>query len=126
MRVALSARREELLQRVAARVEEAGGEAWPCITDMAVPGPIEALVAGATERFGRIDVLIANAGVGYSGSMLTVTDEQMVRTIAVNLLGVLRCARAVLPGMVARRSGHILTVSSVAAGIALPRAAVYA
>jgi NADP-dependent 3-hydroxy acid dehydrogenase YdfG len=126
MRLALAARRAELLQEVAAQVGAAGGKALTCATDVREPEQIDALVAATLERYGRVDVLVANAGIGYSGRLDRVTDEQILTTVGINLLGVIRCARAVLPPMLAQRSGHILTVSSVAAGIAMPRAAVYA
>jgi short-subunit dehydrogenase len=126
MRLALAARREDLLRHVASQVEAAGAEALVCPTDVRRPDEIESLVEQTLARFERVDVLLANAGVGYSEPMTRVSDEQMVATIEVNLLGVLRCVRAVLPSMMAQQGGHIVTVSSVAAGLASPRGAVYA
>src|SRR5207249_6750683 len=84
------------------------------------------LIAATVAAFGRVDILVANAGVGYSGSMAQMPEEQIVTMVQVNLFGVLRCVRAVLPVMLAQGRGHVITVSSVAAGIAGPGAAVYA
>jgi short-subunit dehydrogenase len=126
MRVALAARREGLLQEVAAEVVEAGGEALVCPTDVAEVGQAAALVATVMERFGTVDVLLANAGVGSSGWVAEIPEEEIARMVAINLLGVIHSVRAVLPVMLAQGHGHILTVSSVAAGIAMQRAAVYA
>ncbi len=126
MRVVLAARREDLLREVGRHVEAAGGEALVCPADVSELAPIEALVAATLARFGRVDVLLANSGVGYSGPLAKTTDEQVVSTAMINLVGVIRCARAVLPTMIEQGGGHIITVSSVAAGIASPRAAVYA
>lgn len=126
MKVVLAARREDLLREVATRVEAAGGTALVCPTDVRDPKQIEWLAGAALEAAGPVDFLIANAGVGYPGPMATITDEVILRTVEVNLLGVMRCVRAFLPGMLERERGHIITISSVAAGIASPRAAVYA
>jgi NADP-dependent 3-hydroxy acid dehydrogenase YdfG len=125
-RVVLAARRAELLREIAEEIAAAGGEAQICPVDVRDPEQIEGVVRAAVERFGRLDALIANAGIGYSGPMSAVTDVQITETVDVNLLGVIRCARAVLPQMISQKSGHIITVSSVAAGLASPRAAVYA
>lgn len=126
MRVALAARRESMLRSVAEEVEAVGGEALVCPADIAEAAQVAAIVGATRERFGRVDVLLANAGVGSSGRLPEIADEEITRMVALNLLGVIRCARAVLPAMLEQGSGHILMVSSVAAGIAMPRAAVYA
>lgn len=126
MRLVLAARREEALREVAAQAEAAGAEALVCPADMRDVAQIDALAAAALARYGQIDVLVANAGLGYAGPMAQVTDAQLVETVQVNLLGVMRCVRAVLPAMIERRRGHIVTVSSVAAGVVSPRSAAYA
>lgn len=126
MRVVLAARRAELLDEVAAAVTAAGGEALACPLDVRVPGDPDRLVARALERFGRIDVMLANAGLGHSGLAARLSDAEIEAVVAVNLVGVIRCARAALPPMLEQRSGHVITVSSVAGGIAMPRAGLYA
>jgi len=126
MRLVLAARREEELQRVSARVEEIGAEALVCPTDVRARDQVERLVAAAEQRFGRVDALLANAGIGRPQWAHEIADADVLSLMEVNLLGVIRCAQAVLPDMLARESGHIVTVSSVAAGLAVPRSAVYA
>ena len=90
------------------------------------PGAIHAMAAATLERFGRIDALVANAGLGYTLPVVETTHEQLAEQVEVNLLGVIRCAQAVLPAMLAAKRGHILAVASVSAGIAMPGAAIYA
>jgi short-subunit dehydrogenase len=126
MRLSLAARRVEPLRALAAELEGGGAQALACPTDVRDAAAIEALAAATLARYGRVDALVANAGLGYTGPMARVTDEEIVRTVEVNLLGVMRCVRAVLPAMIEQRRGHLITVSSVAAGVASPRAAVYA
>jgi NAD(P)-dependent dehydrogenase (short-subunit alcohol dehydrogenase family) len=126
MRVVLASRREELLRATAQAVQAAGGEAFVFPADLSDREQVAALAAAAEAQFGRVDLLLANAGAGYSARMEQITDEQIERTVATNLLGTIRLVRGVLPGMIARRSGHVITVSSVAAGIVFPRGAVYA
>jgi len=126
MRVVLAARREDVLRDIAARVEAAGGEALVCPTDVRDRAQIERMAHAAEARFGRVDVLLANAGIGYAQALALVPHETIDATVEVNLLGVIRSAKAVLPGMIERGSGHVITVSSVAAGLAVSRASVYA
>jgi NAD(P)-dependent dehydrogenase (short-subunit alcohol dehydrogenase family) len=83
------------------------------------------MAAATWEKFGRIDVLVANAGVGHGASLIETTEEQLREQVEVNLLGVVRSAQAVLPAMRDQGSGHILAVASVAAGCAMPRAVIY-
>src|ERR1700759_2912588 len=75
---------------------------------------LEAAVAGTVERFGGIDVAIANAGIAFTGTLSTAPVEQVERTLAVNLLGVWRTDRAVL-GELRRSRGYLLNIASLAA-----------
>ena len=81
---------------------------------------VEAAVEAAQERFGRIDVLVNNAGYGLVGAIEEVSDAEMQAEFATNVFGLLRVTRAVLPGMRAQRSGHILNLSSIGGLIATP------
>ena len=74
----------------------------------------EAAVEAAVDRFGGIDVLINNAASFYAGFFEELTPEQMERQLAVSLIGPMNVTRAVLPAMRAQRSGHVVTISSVA------------
>ncbi|HWL47636.1 MAG TPA: SDR family oxidoreductase [Sphingomonadaceae bacterium] len=80
--------------------------------DVADPAACDALAAHGLERWGRIDVLVANAGVQIGGRLIDTSPADWERLIAVNLKGVADCCRAVLPAMIARRSGSIVLVSS--------------
>jgi len=124
-RVALAARREERLRALAAELEAIGAAALVIPTNMRDPEAMRAMAAATRERFGRIDVLVANAGVGHAAPVMETTEEQLREQVEVNLLGVIRSAQAVLPAMRTQGSGHILAVASVAAGCAMPRSAIY-
>lgn len=75
---------------------------------------LERAVAGTVERFGGIDVAIANAGLAFSGTLATAPIEQVERTFAVNLLGVWRTDRAVI-GQITERKGYLLNIASLSA-----------
>jgi NAD(P)-dependent dehydrogenase (short-subunit alcohol dehydrogenase family) len=74
----------------------------------------EAAVKAAVDRFGGIDVLVNNAASFYAGFFEELTPEQIERQLAVSLIGPMNVTRAVLPGMRKQRSGHIVTISSLA------------
>ncbi len=99
------------------------GHVWfECdVTDQAA---LDRAVAGAIALFGRIDVVIANAGIASSGTVAVTPIEAMVRTIDVNLAGVVRTVSATLPHMTATR-GYYLLISSAAAITAMPGIATY-
>lgn len=86
---------------------------------------VAAAVAGAEEAFGKIDVLLNNAGRGLHGALEEVSEAQMEECIAVNLTGALRVIRAVLPGFRARGGGRILQVGAAAAVSNYPGFSVY-
>jgi short-subunit dehydrogenase len=123
--LALAARREDRLRALAADLETHDCQTLVLPTDMRDPEQIRAMGSSALERFGRIDALVANAGVGHSMAVAETTEEQMLEQIDVNLIGVIRGVQAVLPAMLAARRGHILAMASVGAAITMPGAAVY-
>ena len=118
-RVVLSARREDELNALAA---ELGGEetalAVPC--DVTEWDQVEALVAQATEKFGAIDAVFANAGFGAARGFLEESPEHWRSMVLTNVLGVAYTIRATLPHLLERGSGHFLITSSVAGRRALP------
>ena len=87
--------------------------------DLTQPAEVERMVAEVTGRFGRIDVLLANAGIYVPGDVADGDPDAWEAMIAVNVSSVFRAVRAVLPGMIARREGHIVVTSSISGHAAL-------
>jgi NAD(P)-dependent dehydrogenase (short-subunit alcohol dehydrogenase family) len=119
--VALVGLEEELLEQRAAELGDRAAAFHADVTDW---DDLAAAVAGTLERFGGIDVAIANAGVANVGTVLTMDPEDFERVIEVNLLGVWRTVRATLPHVVERR-GYVLPVASLAAVAHAPLMAPY-
>lgn len=122
-RVALAARRLDRLTRLA---DELGPEQAIAVqVDVRNGEDLATLVRRTLDRFGRLDILFANAGVYYPGSIAEVDTEALVSQIDVNLGGVLRSIKAVLPIMLEQRSGDILITSSISAHREIDNEAVY-
>jgi NAD(P)-dependent dehydrogenase (short-subunit alcohol dehydrogenase family) len=98
-------------------VGEADDELLVVELDVTSPADAEAAVQAAVDRFGRIDVLVNNAGNFHAGYFEELTPEQMERQLATTLVGPMNVTRAVLPVMRKQRSGHVVTISS-SAGLA--------
>jgi NAD(P)-dependent dehydrogenase (short-subunit alcohol dehydrogenase family) len=122
--VALSGRREQPLREVANRIAEAGGQAVALPGDTADPGDAERVVAGAVEAFGGLDLVVPNAGISRSGSVLTQTPEGWDAVLRTNVTGAFLLCRAALPHLLERR-GSIVAVSSAAAFQAGPESVAY-
>jgi len=104
-----------------------GDRVWPAGCDVTDEEQVGALVAGAVRRFGRIDVMINNAGLGGTSSVLEMTDEQWSRVLDVTLTGTFRCTRAALRQMVAQgHGGAVVNNASVLGWRAQPGQAHYA
>lgn len=95
----------------------------PC--DVRTPTDLEAIVSDTVERFGRLDIVVANAGVGAYGSFLDLPPEQLEEMIDVNVKGTLYAARAALPHLIASGEGDFVTLASEAGRRGLPYEAVY-
>ena len=96
-------------------VAEAVGEAEDLLVaelDVTEPGDAESAVRAAVDRFGRIDVLVNNAGMSYKGFFEEMTMNELRHQLEVNFFGQLHVTRAVLPVMREQRSGHVVTISS--------------
>jgi NADP-dependent 3-hydroxy acid dehydrogenase YdfG len=117
-RVVLAARSEDKLAELAASLGEDSALAHRCdVTDFADQ---EALVAAALERFGRVDVAIANARFGAARGFLKEDPEQWREMVLTNVLGVAYTIRAAMPHFSERRAGHFVLTSSVAGRRSLP------
>src|ERR1700712_3465030 len=112
--------------RVEDLVEGAEDRALALDLDMANPAQIAAAVQAATTKFGGIDVLVNNAGYGYQSSIEEGEDAEIRAQFEANVFGLFAMTRAVLPGMRARRSGHVLNVTSVAGLVGFPGSGYYA
>ena len=100
-----------------------GVVARPC--DVRDPADLEAIVGQTVERFGRLDILVANAGVGAYGPFLELSPEHLEEMIDVNVKGTLCAVRAALPHLIESGEGDIVTVASEAGRRGLPLEAVY-
>ncbi|MGE7370623.1 oxidoreductase, partial [Neorhizobium sp. NPDC001467] len=94
--------------------------------DVTDQGQIDAAVKAAEDRFGRIDVLVNNAGYGYQASIEEGEDAEIRAMFDANVFGLFAMTRAVLPGMRARRKGHVLNITSQAGFIGFPGSGYYA
>jgi NAD(P)-dependent dehydrogenase (short-subunit alcohol dehydrogenase family) len=94
--------------------------------DVTDPTQIKAAVSAAETRFGRIDVLVNNAGYGYQATVEEAVDKEIRDQFEANVFGLFAVTRAVLPGMRERRHGHIINITSVAGLIGFPGSGFYA
>ncbi|MFF5054648.1 SDR family oxidoreductase [Micromonospora sp. NPDC000663] len=118
-RVALAGLEGERLRQLG---DELGAHWYECdVTDQAA---LDAAVASTVDRFGGIDVVVANAGIANLGTVAVGPVDALVRTVEVNLCGAIRTVSAALPHVTAAR-GHVLIVSSAAAFTAMPGMAAY-
>jgi 3-oxoacyl-[acyl-carrier protein] reductase len=97
----------------AAAIKGQGGEAVGEVIDVTDRAQLEAMAQRVAEKWGRIDVLINNAGITQDATLAKMTEEQFDRVISINLKGVFNCTQAVLPHMVAQGKGKIINTSSV-------------
>ena len=100
-------------QAVVDEIAAAGGTAHPLEVDLASASSVEAAFGRVHELAGTVDVLVNNAAYRPIGPFLEIDDEEWQEVIGVNLLGAVRCCRAVLPGMVERGRGRIINISGL-------------
>jgi short-subunit dehydrogenase/NAD dependent epimerase/dehydratase family enzyme len=124
-RVALVARNAPLLEEVRREIEEAGGEALVVPADVRSEEQVQGVVRRTLAEWGRIDVLVNNAGVAYLGELADLGLDELREMVDVNLVGTLLCIRAVLPHFTANGRGHIVNVSSILGKRGVPRQTVY-
>jgi NADP-dependent 3-hydroxy acid dehydrogenase YdfG len=125
-RVVLGARRTDRLKRIASRIEGRGGSVRLRALDVANLDDIRAFADFAEAEFGKIDVIVNNAGVMPLSPLSALRVHEWNWMIDVNIRGVLHGIAAVLPKMEAQGHGHVVNVSSVGGFVVQPTAAVYA
>jgi NADP-dependent 3-hydroxy acid dehydrogenase YdfG len=125
VKLALMARRIDRLERIAAQVKSLGSEAMVIKMDVANRSQVEAGFKNLLDRWGRVDVLVNNAGLMPVSYLDKLKVDEWDRMIDVNLKGLLYCIAAVLPQMKQQGSGHIVNISSIAGRRVSPGFAVY-
>lgn len=110
----LAARSTEGLKRVVEEIQSGGGSAIAVPTDVSDPNALEALVSETMSRFGRVDVLINNAGIDCFSEFAELTTEQILQTIETNLTGTILLTRMVIPHMLRQGTGSIVNMASTA------------
>jgi NADP-dependent 3-hydroxy acid dehydrogenase YdfG len=124
-RLALCARRMDVLERVAADVRALGGEVMTQAVDVADEAQVRAFVDATVARFGRLDVLVNNAGYGVRGRVEQTPAAAYLRLMEVNYLGTVYGCLAALPIMKAQGSGVLINISSIAGHRAVPGGGAY-
>lgn len=124
-RVVLGARRTGHLEKIVSEIRAAGGTASACALDVTQLSDMHHFVAFATERYGRVDVLINNAGVMPLSPLASLKVDEWNRMLDVNVRGVLHGIAAVLPGMQAQGTGQVINLSSIGGHTVSATASVY-
>ena len=112
--------------RVADLADGADDRVLALALDVTDPAQVAAAVTAAEARFGRIDILVNNAGYGYQASIEEGKDDEIRAQFEANVFGLFALTRAVLPGMRARGSGHVINITSVAGLVGFPGSGYYA
>jgi short-subunit dehydrogenase len=123
--LALAARSEAPLRALAEELAATGARAIPVAVDLTDPAARETLVARAEAELGPIDILVNNAGAIHGGVVHARTAAEVDEVIAVNLVAPIDLTRRVLPGMLARRRGHVVHVASLAGKVPMPFFSMY-
>lgn len=123
--VGLLARRADSLREVAGEIEAAGGHALALPSDVTDAASVRGAADELRAKYGAIDVLVANAGVGVLTDDFARLGEQVAETVEINLLGAANSAGAVLPEMIALGSGQLVVISSLASYRGLPKSGAY-
>jgi short-subunit dehydrogenase len=123
--VTACARREDLLRGLVERIEREGGRARMSGLDVSSREDVRKAVEGAEREFGPVELVIANAGIGINAPLHKLRLEWVDQMVDVNLKGALYVILAVLPGMLQRRRGQVVGISSLAGYRGLPSSALY-
>jgi len=107
------------------QTESAHPDHFSVRADVSDAASIDAAVAAVVARFGRIDIVVNNAGVGSVGSVADHSDDEWMRVLSINVVGIARVTRAALPALRRSPSAAIVNISSIAATAGLPQRAIY-
>ncbi|MET0648006.1 MAG: SDR family NAD(P)-dependent oxidoreductase [Pyrinomonadaceae bacterium] len=124
-RLGLTARRGEELLRLSEEIERAGGEAMALPADVRDPAALNGVAERVRERWGRVDVLVANAGMSSTTAGTKLNAGEVGDVISINVIGVVNSVAAVLPAMLERGSGHLVAISSLASYRGMPKSGAY-
>ncbi|MGA9119325.1 MAG: SDR family oxidoreductase [Bacteroidota bacterium] len=119
-RLVLGARRGDAIARIASEIDPRGERVLAVPTDVTDPRQAENLIAASVKKFGRIDVLVNNAGRGHMASVEDTDDEVIKSMFAVNVFALWYTSRPALRAMKAQGNGHIITVASMAGKLGFP------
>jgi len=111
-KVAICGRSQDKLDKAAAEIMKAGGEALAVVADVSRAAAIEKLMAAVIARFGRIDILVNNAGTSIRGNFLEVDDKKWNEDLELKLFGAIRCSRIALPHMKKQGGGRIINITT--------------
>ena len=120
-KVVVASRKQENLDRVAAEIKAAGGEAMAVVTDVRVPEQVENVVKQTVDTYGRLDIMVNNAGAGFPVKIEELSPNGWDVIININLKGVFLCSAAAARAMIPQKSGKIVNISSVAGLNGSPR-----
>jgi len=126
VKVGLLARRVERLESLVDQIEKANGQALAIPCDVTDQDAVQAATDEVRTQFGPVDLMVANAGVGYPMQIDDQEIDRYKRMYEVNVFGAMHSILAVLPGMIERQRGHIVGISSIAAFRAYPHMLGYA
>jgi len=112
-------------EATAQTVIQEGGEAFAVSVDVSRSSDVETLAERVLTRFGQVDILVNNAAIGHTGSILECTQDEWDLVMAVNVKSVYLCCSAFLPHMLAQGTGNIVNIASIAGLVGLPKRAVY-
>ncbi|MET7484502.1 SDR family oxidoreductase [Streptomyces sp. NPDC005538] len=123
--VVLAARRGERIDAIAQDIRDEGGRAVACVVDVTKPEDLHRLVSTTVDQYGRIDVLVTNAGIAPLSRLADLDTDGWSAMIDVHLRGMLNGVAAALPVFRKQGSGHLVTIASTAGMVAAPAMAVY-
>jgi NADP-dependent 3-hydroxy acid dehydrogenase YdfG len=124
-KVAIAARRAERLAVLVKAIEAAGGSALEIVADVTRSGDVERMIDAVVKKFGRLDILINNAGVMLLSPVAEASSDDWRRMVELNLIALMETTKVALPHLKAS-GGHVVNVSSVAGRVANPAASGYA